>query len=70
MKIYQSEIVSKNYSGEFGEIVGFEKNGFLVKTGDGALLITEIKPFGKKRMDASSYLNGIHKDTFLGKVFQ
>ncbi len=70
MKFYASEILSKTYSGSFGEIVDVTKKGIVVKTLDGAILITEIKPFGKKRMLASSYLNGVSSESLLGKVFQ
>ena len=70
MKIYKSSIWNSNYSGKCGEIVDVQKNGFIVKTKDGALLIEEIKPFGKKRMASSSYLNGIDKKSLLGKVFE
>ena len=70
MKVYASTICSKNYSGSCGEIVDVTKEGIVVKTGDGAITLTEIKPFGKKRMDASSYVNGVGAKNLLGKVFQ
>ena len=38
-------------------------------TKDGSILLTKIKPFGKKMMDATSYVNGIGKDKVIGKVF-
>ena len=69
MKIYNSYIYDKKYNGEYGEIVDVLKDGFVVKTGDGSIVITEIKPFGKKKMDASSYINGVGKDKLVGKVF-
>ena len=70
MKIYNSSISDKKYSGECGEIVDITKEGIVVKTMDGAIVLTEIKPFGKKRMDASSYVNGIGAKNLIGKVFQ
>ena len=70
MKVYASTISSKNYSGVCGEIVDITKEGIVVKTGDGAVTLTEIKPFGKKRMDATSYVNGFGAKNLLGKVFQ
>ena len=70
MKIYASKILDKEYKGECGEIVDITKEGIVVKTGDFAIVLTEVKPFGKKRMDANSYINGIGKDKLIGKVFQ
>lgn len=70
MKIYKSTISSKNYNGEYGEIVDITKEGLVVKTGDAAIILTEVKPFGKKKMDANSYVNGIGKNNLIGKVFK
>ena len=70
MKIYKSIISSKNYNGEYGEIVDITKEGIVVKTGDAAIILTEVKPFGKKNMDANSYVNGIGKNNLIGKVFK
>ena len=70
MKIYKSIISSKNYNGEYGEIVDITKEEIVVKTGDAAIILTEVKPFGKKKMDANSYVNGIGKNNLIGKVFK
>lgn len=70
MKIYKSTISSKNYNGEYGEIVDVTKEGIVVKTGDASIILTEVKPFGKKKMDANSYVNGIGKNNLIGKVFK
>ena len=70
MKIYKSIISSKNYNGEYGEIVDITKEGIVVKTGDAAIILTEVKPFGKKKMDANYYVNGIGKNNLIGKVFK
>ena len=69
MKIYESIIFDKKYNGKYGEIVDINKQGIVVCTGDGSIIITKVKPFGKKMMDATSYVNGIGKDKLLGKVF-
>ena len=37
-------------------------------TSDGEIILTDIKPFGKKRMSASSYINGLHDKSLVGKV--
>ena len=70
MKILDSKISALDYHGSCGEIVAANKEGIFVKTGDGVILLTHIKPFGKKMMDAGSYVNGIGKDKLIGKVFQ
>ena len=68
MKIYDSKIVDTVYNNVRGEIVEVTKDGFIVCTGDSGILITSVKPFGKKRMDASSFINGVGKDILIGKV--
>ena len=71
MKIYGSIIYNKKYEqASCGEIVDIVKEGIVVKTQNGSIILTKIKPFGKKMMDASSYVNGIGKDKLLGKVFK
>lgn len=70
MKVYSSIISDKHPNGKCGEITNIYKNGIGVCCGDGEIILTDIKPFGKKRMDASSYLNGVDKKSLLGKVFE
>jgi methionyl-tRNA formyltransferase len=69
-KIYNSRIGSSNKSGVVGEIINVYKDGIGIKSLDGELIITDIQVEGKKRMLVSSYLNGINKDSLLGKVFK
>ena len=71
MKITKAEIMDKEYPHKKnGEIVEITKKGFIVKTNDKAILITEVKPFGKKKMDSSSFINGYGKEKLLGKVLE
>ena len=70
MKIYDSYILDKEYEGVPSEIVDIIKDGIVVKTGDGAVILTSVKPFGKKKMDAKSYVNGYGRDNLIGKVFE
>jgi len=71
MKIYSSVIGDKKYNDKIcGEIVDINKTGMVIATNDGTIVITSIKPFGKKRMDVSSYVNGVGRDKLIGKVFQ
>jgi methionyl-tRNA formyltransferase len=54
LKVWAAECV--NASGAPGEVLDGE---LLVATGQGALRLIELQPAGKKRMTASSFLNGL-----------
>lgn len=58
LKIYRSRILDKDKTGLAGQVVNVTKEGFVVQTGCGQLLITEVQPPGKKIMSASDYLRG------------
>ena len=51
-----------------GKVLHIYKDGLGIATKDYELVITDIKPSGKKRMLASSFINGIKKEEYLGKV--
>ena len=71
MKIYSSIIGDRTFNNKAnGEICDVTKKGISVKTSDGEIILTDIKPFGKKRMDAYSYVNGVGKENLIGKVFK
>lgn len=70
MKILDSKILNKKYNAEEGAIVDITKEGIVVSTKDGAIILTKVKPFGKKLMDAISYVNGVGKDKLLGEKFK
>lgn len=59
IKIWKTEKVSEK-RGKPGEILSQDKNGILVKCGDGAVLIKELQAEGAKRMPAVAFING-HK---------
>lgn len=62
----------QGYTGEPGEIVDVDlKKGIVVKTGDSAVLITELQVKGGKKMPATDYLRGhtIEKGEFF-KFYQ
>lgn len=68
-KIYGAEISERKFTNkEIGEVTGLYKEGIGVMTSDGEIILTDIKPFGKKRMSASSYINGLHDKSLVGKV--
>lgn len=70
IKIYAARIGDKTSSSVPGEIMHIYKDGIGVSTADYELVLLDIKPFGKKRMLASSFINGISKEEYIGKVFQ
>ena len=71
IKVYSSIIGDRDFSDKKnGEIVDINKSGISVKCSDGEIILTSIKPSGKKRMDAVSYVNGVGKDKLIGKVFE
>ncbi len=53
-----------------GQIVLCDKEGIHICSQDGEIIITDLKVAGKKRMLASSYLNGVSKEKLLGKVVE
>ncbi|MCL5269924.1 MAG: methionyl-tRNA formyltransferase [bacterium] len=67
LHIVQAEPLWENEAAELGDmnkaapgtVSSFKKGfGFTVRTGDGHLLVTAVKPGGKKLMDAPSFVNG------------
>ena len=71
MKVYSSFISDKNTEKETpGKIINIYKNGIGIVTKDKELVITEIKPFGKKKMPVNAYLNGIKKEDLVNKMLK
>lgn len=69
MKVYDSFISDRVFDNKKpGDVSGLYKEGIGVVTADGEVVLTEIKPFGKKRMSASSYINGLRDKNIFGKV--
>lgn len=59
LKVWKAVKAEDKYeSAKIGEIVDINKKGFIVKTNDGALLITEIQAKGGKRMTTDAYMRG------------
>lgn len=61
IKVIESYINDTKVSGSIGTITNIYKDGFGIKTLDGEIVITKIKPSGKKEMSVKDYLNS-HKD--------
>ena len=69
VKVYKAEIGDSKVSGTPGEIIKTYKDGIGIKTGDGEIIIKELKVEGKKQMTAADFLNGTDKTKLIGKVF-
>lgn len=63
LKVWAAEVEEKDYEGEVGTIVAKLKKSLVVKTGKGALAITELQLAGKKRMTTESFLLGYEVQT-------
>ena len=66
IKICESNIGTKT-SGTVGEIISIYDNGIGVKCSDTEIIITKLKPSGKKEMMARDFINGRGKDKLLGE---
>lgn len=66
IKICESKIGAKT-SGTVGEIISIYDNGIGVKCSDTEIIITKLKPSGKKEMMARDFINGRCKDKLLGE---
>jgi methionyl-tRNA formyltransferase len=56
LKIWQA--VARTGSGEAGTVVAVDREGIVVGTGDGLLLIKKVQAPGKKRLSASEFARG------------
>lgn len=67
LKVYESEIAEETDAGKAGEIIAFDaKNGFVVKTADGALHLKKVQMEGKKILSDTQFVIGYNKkDNFL-----
>lgn len=58
LKIWDCDVLDKEYDGECGEVVKIDKTDIYVKTGDKTLVINELQLEGKKRMETTAFLLG------------
>lgn len=70
IKVYNSRIGNLKKDAVCGKIINIYKDGIGVSTKDGEIILTEIKPFGKKKMLVRDYLNGVDKNILLGKILK
>lgn len=59
VKVWWGEKITTTKSGNPGEVIHIENDGFIVKTGNNiGIKIIDLQPAGKKRMTGEQYLNG------------
>lgn len=58
IKIWKARVIDAEYEGSAGEIVEVISDSIVVKTGKGALAISELQLEGKKRMKTDAFLRG------------
>ena len=67
IKVISAEFKKCNIKGT-GKIVEITKDSLGISCKDGIIYLKIIKPFGKKEMPISSFINGIKKEEYLNKV--
>ncbi len=67
IKICESK-VGNEVNGKIGEITNIYEDAIGVKTNDKEILITKVKPSGKKEMTAKEYINGKRKENLKGEM--
>jgi methionyl-tRNA formyltransferase len=60
MKIWKAKVTEEETGEQPGTVIFIGKNSFTVQTGKGCLELLEVQLEGKKRMDAGSFLRGVH----------
>lgn len=60
LKIWKAEVLDRETGEVPGTVVETAKDSFTIQTGRGCLKILEVQLEGKKRMDAGSFLRGVH----------
>ena len=67
IKVIEAEFIKTNSKGT-GHVVEISKDKFGISCKDGIIYLKKIKPFGKKKMDINSFINGIKVNDYLNKV--
>lgn len=70
IKIYASEVTSTESKNIPGIIEDINSDGIYVNTKDYLIKLTDIKLEGKKRCTIKEFINGIHKEDYLGGKFE
>ena len=68
VKILEAQISDRDSKFSPGTICEINKDSIGICTTDKIILITKVKPFGKKAMDAKDYINGLNKEKTLHSI--
>jgi len=72
IKVWQASAQSSNSDKAAGTVLSADKHGIRIACAEGALLITQLQPPGKKAMAAADFLNGradwLSPGTIIGQV--
>ncbi len=60
LKLWKAEVLDRETGRTPGTVIETAKDSFTIQTGRGCLRILEVQLEGKKRMDAGSFLRGVH----------
>ena len=60
LKIWKAEVLDRETGETPGMVIETAKDSFTIQTGKGCLKLLEVQLEGKKRMDAGSFLRGVH----------
>lgn len=60
LKIWKAEVLDRETGETPGTVIETAKDSFTIQTGKGCLKLLEVQLEGKKRMDAGSFLRGVH----------
>jgi methionyl-tRNA formyltransferase len=61
LKVHRARKLNDNLMGEPGTVISADPNqGLVVRAGDGALLLTEVQPPGKSKMEGGEFVRGYH----------
>lgn len=58
LKVWRASVAEDRSGGEPGEVIGATADGVLVKAGSGVVLLIEVQPENKKRMNAAEFARG------------
>lgn len=70
VKVLEAVISDRDSKFSPGTICEINKDSIGVCTNDKVILITKVKPFGKKAMDAKDYINGLNKEKILHSIVE
>lgn len=58
LKIWEADVLSREYPGKPGEIVELDRDRLYVRTGKGTLSLRTVQLEGKRRMETEAFLRG------------